>query len=213
MATAGIKGLLTNRNFIFFLSIVAGLLFSEAAEWMKPLILPVIALIMTLSTVGISNDIFRAPRTLLLPALTGTVNELPRPGRRHPGPGAKLFIEDEALRTGFVLIAAVPPAIAVIPFSHFLEGGHVLFPDRHRRGYLSALAFMPLMALGLLESMPVGAWQLVEIMLYLIVLAACRFPAHSLEGMAAADRTGAGRDRGLELFSGPLRHHRAEPTS
>ena len=169
MTTAGIKGLLTNRNFIFFLSIVAGLLFSEAAEWMKPLILPVIALIMTLSTVGVSNDIFRAPRSLLLPALTGTAMSYLVLG------GAilalsKAIIEDEALRTGFVLIAAVPPAIAVIPFSHFLKGDMPYSLIGTVGGYLSALPLMPLMALGLLESMPVGAWQLVEIMLYLIVL-------------------------------------------
>ena len=176
MTTAGIKGLLTNRNFIFFLSIVAGLLFSDAAEWMKPLILPVIALIMSLSTVGVSNDIFRAPRSLFLPALAGAAMSYLVLG------GAILLLSeaiigDEALRTGFVLIAAVPPAIAVIPFSHFLKGDMTYSLIGAVGGYLSALVLMPLMALGLLESMPVGAWQLVEIMLYLIVLplAASRF--------------------------------------
>jgi hypothetical protein len=61
MTTAMIKQLLTNRNFIFFLSIIFGLLFSRPAEWLKPMIMPALALVMTLSTVGISNDIF--PKT------------------------------------------------------------------------------------------------------------------------------------------------------
>jgi len=169
MTTAGIKRLLTNRNFIFSLSIAAGLLFSGPAEWMKPAILPVIALIMTLSTVGVSNDIFRAPRSLFLPALTGAAMSYLILG------GAILIlteaiISDEALRTGFVLIAAVPPAIAVIPFSNFLKGDMSYSLIGTVGGYLSALALMPLMALGLLESMPVGTWKLIEIMLYLIVL-------------------------------------------
>ena len=35
MTTAMIKQLLTNRNFIFFLSIIFGLLFSRPAEWLN----------------------------------------------------------------------------------------------------------------------------------------------------------------------------------
>ena len=33
-----------------------------------------------------------------------------------------LFIHNEALRAGPVTLAAVPPAVAVIPFSAFLKG-------------------------------------------------------------------------------------------
>jgi len=33
-----------------------------------------------------------------------------------------LLVGDPALRTGFVLLVAVPPAVAVIPFTLFLKG-------------------------------------------------------------------------------------------
>lgn len=35
---------------------------------------------------------------------------------------SRLFIVDEPLRNGFVIMAAVPPAVAVIPFGLILKG-------------------------------------------------------------------------------------------
>jgi bile acid:Na+ symporter, BASS family len=169
MTTSGIKQLLTNRNFIFFLSIVVGLLFGRPAAWMKPLILPALALVMTLSTVGISNDIFRSPRSLLLPILIGTAMSYLILSSAMIGMST-LLIREEALRTGFVLIAAVPPAIAVIPFSYILKGDIAYSLMGTVGAYLSALIIMPLMAMVLLNSVTFELWKLVEIMVYLIVL-------------------------------------------
>jgi bile acid:Na+ symporter, BASS family len=169
MTTAMIKQLLTNRNFIFFLSIIFGLLFSRPAEWLKPMIMPALALVMTLSTVGISNDIFRSPRDLVLPTLIGTVMSYLILGSAIIGMSA-LLIRDETLWVGYVLIAAVPPAVAVIPFAHFLKGDISYSLMGTVGAYLSALIIMPLMALGLLKSMPFDLWKLIEIMLELIIL-------------------------------------------
>jgi BASS family bile acid:Na+ symporter len=169
MTTAMIKQLLTNRNFIFFLSIIFGLLFSRPAEWLKPMIMPALALVMTLSTVGISNDIFRSPRDLVLPTLIGTVMSYLILGSAIIGMSA-LLIRDETLWVGYVLIAAVPPAVAVIPFANFLKGDISYSLMGTVGAYLSAMIIMPLMALGLLKSMPFDLWKLIEIMLELIIL-------------------------------------------
>jgi len=53
------------------------------------------------------------------------------------------LIDDRELWTGFVVVAAVPPAVAVVPFS-FILGGNTLFSLIGLAGaYLVALALMP----------------------------------------------------------------------
>ena len=63
---------------------------------------------------------------------------------------ARWLIDDPELWTGFVIIAAVPPAVAVVPFSYIL-GGNTLFSLVGMTGaYLAALGIMPLAMLAFL---------------------------------------------------------------
>ena len=113
--------LLNNRNFIFLLAITFGLVLPQAAEWTKILMMPALALVMTLATINVPNNYFLNPRAILKPSLAGimmtyvilngTILLL-----------SALLIGDRNLWIGFVLIAAVPPAVAVIPFTAILEG-------------------------------------------------------------------------------------------
>ena len=72
--------------------------------------------------------------------------------------------------TGFVLLAAVPPAVAVIPFSVFLRGNGPLSLFGTVGAYLGALAIMPLIAFGLLSPAAFDPFKLLMIILELIVL-------------------------------------------
>ena len=81
-----------------------------------------------------------------------------------------LLIRDEALWTGFVLLAAAPPAVAVIPFSGFLRGNGPLSLIGTVGAYLGALVIMPLIALTLLSSAAFDPLKLLMITLELIVL-------------------------------------------
>ncbi|MEI6315872.1 MAG: hypothetical protein WCO89_13445, partial [Syntrophus sp. (in: bacteria)] len=63
-----LKSLLHNRNFIFLLATVIGLLTDKAAPWTEPLILPGLAVVMTVSTLSIPNRAFRSVRTMIMPA-------------------------------------------------------------------------------------------------------------------------------------------------
>ena len=56
-----------------------------------------------------------------------------------------LLIGDHNLWIGFVLIAAVPPAVAVIPFTAILEGNVSSTLSGTVASYLAALLIMPLM--------------------------------------------------------------------
>jgi bile acid:Na+ symporter, BASS family len=166
---AKLKTLLRNRNGIFFLAMVTGLLLPEAAPVTRHLILPALALAMALSTMEIENEIFIRPRSLLFPALLGIIMSYIILGNILIGLSA-LLIRDEALWTGFVLLAAAPPAVAVIPFSGFLRGNGPLSLIGTVGAYLGALVIMPLIALTLLSSAAFDPLKLLMITLELIVL-------------------------------------------
>jgi BASS family bile acid:Na+ symporter len=80
-----------------------------------------------------------------------------------------LLIRDEALRSGFIIIAAAPPAVAVIPFTGFLNGNSTFSLVGTIGCYLGALIIMPLIALGFLGSGFVQPLKLFIIMFELII--------------------------------------------
>jgi BASS family bile acid:Na+ symporter len=161
--------LLKNRNFIFLLSITLGLAFPYAAELAKPLILPVLALVMILATINVSNDFFRLPRSLLVPSITGILLTYLILGGVILA-FAALLIKQENLWIGFVLVAAVPPAIAVIPFTGILDGNVTYTLAGTVAAYLAALLIMPLMFLMFIGTNFTEPGKLIEILLLLIVL-------------------------------------------
>jgi BASS family bile acid:Na+ symporter len=142
--------LLKNRNFILLLAIVLGLVIGEpVASRTEPLVLPLLALVMTLSAANVTSREFISlkamPRTIIISiflnyiVLGGVILLL-----------AWWLIDDKDLWAGFVVLATVPPAVAVVPFSYAL-GGNTLFSLIGMTGaYLAALVIMPaLMALFL----------------------------------------------------------------
>jgi BASS family bile acid:Na+ symporter len=160
---------LRNRNWIFLLALGMGLLLPQAVPVTRHLILPALALAMALSSMEIESAVFRQPRTFLYPAMLGIVMSYIILGNVIIGV-ATLMISDETIWTGFVLLAAVPPAVAVIPFSGFLKGNGVLSLFGTVGAYLGGLAIMPLIAFTLLRSQSFDPFKLVMITLELIVL-------------------------------------------
>lgn len=167
-----LKSLLHNRNAIFLLALAAGLIFPAITPVTRHMILPALALAMTLSTMEIGSDLFRKPRALLFPAFLGIIMSYIILGNIIIGL-ATFMIRDEAIWTGLILLAAVPPAVAVIPFSGFLKGNGPLSLVGTVGAYLGALVIMPLIAVGLLRSATVDPLQLLMVTLELIVLPLC----------------------------------------
>jgi BASS family bile acid:Na+ symporter len=60
---------------------------------------------------------------------------------------SQLLIRDPELISGFVILAAVPPAVAVIPFTGLLQGDQVFSLLGTVGSYLAALILTPLLAL------------------------------------------------------------------
>jgi BASS family bile acid:Na+ symporter len=167
-----LKSLLHNRNAIFLLALAAGLAFPVVTPVTRHLVLPALALAMALATMEIGNDLFRKPRALIFPASLGIIMSYIILGNIIIGLAA-FMISDETIWTGFILLAAVPPAVAVIPFSGFLKGNGPLSLVGTVGAYLGGLAIMPIIAFGLLSSAAFDPLQLFMVTLELIVLPLC----------------------------------------
>ena len=107
------------------LSIVLGLAAGQGAVWTKPLLLPVLAVAMTLSTISITNrDIASIKNTPRLIPMALLLNYVVLGGIMLLM--ARWLIVDPDIRLGFLVIAAMPPGISVVPFSYML-GGNTVF--------------------------------------------------------------------------------------
>jgi bile acid:Na+ symporter, BASS family len=161
--------LLKKRNFIFVLSITLGLFLPQAAEWTKILMMPALAMVMMLATLNVPNDYFLKPRAILKPSLTGILMTYVILSGFILLISA-LLIHDHNLWIGFVLIAAVPPAVAVIPFTAILEGNVSYTLSGTVASYLAALLIMPLIFWIFIGTGFGDPYKLLRIMLLLIVL-------------------------------------------
>jgi bile acid:Na+ symporter, BASS family len=159
--------LLRNRNFILVLALTLGLLWGRGAQWTEPLTLPVLVLVMTLATMGVPGSAFRSFRSFVWQALAGIAMNYFLQGTFLIAL-SELLIRDETVRVGFVLLAAVPPAVAVVPFSIFLNGDDTLSLIGMIGAYLGALIFAPLIVVGYLGSAHFDLFKLMVIMVELI---------------------------------------------
>lgn len=154
---------------VFSLSILLGFLWPEPAQWTKMAMMPALALVMTLATLSVPNDYFLRPRDILVPSLWGIVMTYLILGGVILGMAA-LLVPDRNLWIGFVLIAAVPPAVAVIPFTAILEGHVSTTLSGTVASYLAALLVMPLSFWIFIGTGFADPYKLIWIMLLLIVL-------------------------------------------
>lgn len=81
-------------------------------------------------------------------------------------------LQDEALRQGFIVMAAVPPAVAVLPMTRLLRGDALLSLGSELISYLASLLLMPAIIFALTRQTGVSGSYLVQISLALILLPA-----------------------------------------
>ena len=134
--------LLKNRDFLLILSIVLGLFLGDGARWTRDLVIPGLAVIMTPAVMGIPGVSSGSPRSLVIPTLAGLALNYGVHGGVILGLSA-LLIDEEALRAGFVMVAAAPRRWPVIPFTVILKGDGPFSLVATIGGYLGALMSCP----------------------------------------------------------------------
>lgn len=80
-----------------------------------------------------------------------------------------IIIDEEAIWRGFILLAIVPPAVAIIPFSEFLGGNSTYSFAGIIGAYLGALIIMPLIVFSLLGSSFFDLGRLSILTIFLII--------------------------------------------
>ncbi len=162
-------GLIKNRDFILILGLALGLLAGGWATWTHHLAIPALAVVMTLSTMGVSGEQFRSPGRLLRAGLWGVgLSYVLLTGLLLCI--SRFFTHDQALWYGFVLVAAAPPAVAVIPFTDFLNGDRGFSLLATMGAYLAALFIMPLIAAMHWEADFINPAKIFKVLLLLVVL-------------------------------------------
>jgi len=161
--------LLRNNSFILALALVAGIAVGQGAAYTREAVTPLLAVIMTLSLVGVSSDVFRGGRRLIRPAMVALfLNYIVLGGLLIVL--AFLLVDDPSVRAGYVLIAAVPPAVAVIPFTYKLGGDVEFTLVGSVTGHIAAFILTPLITLLALGASLVEPQQLVVALVQLIAL-------------------------------------------
>ncbi|KIX15398.1 hypothetical protein [Dethiosulfatarculus sandiegensis] len=161
--------LLVNRDFILTVGLILGLFAGEMARFSQILTLPALAVVMTLSTLEIRGRHLKPVSALLRAGLWGILfNYLILSGILFLL--SRLFSHDKALADGFLILAAAPPAVAVIPFTEFLKGDRPFSLLATAGAYLAALIIMPLLALTFWGSGLFNLSSLIKIFFLLIVL-------------------------------------------
>ena len=161
--------LLKNSNLIFLVAFLLGLLFGGYASHLKGYILPALVLIMSLSTTQITfselihvknyfRDIFFVfmINYIFLSGLILLANHL--------------LIKDHDLYVGFVVMAAIPSAVAVLPFTYLLKGEMMVSLIGSASLYLLALVMAPLISFHLLEVGKIDPLKLISVLIQLILI-------------------------------------------
>jgi BASS family bile acid:Na+ symporter len=161
--------LFRNRDFLLMLAITLGVLWGKGAQAAEILVIPALAVIMTLSVASIPDQVFRTPRSFGGPVLWGLAV--------HYGILTGLLfvlnillIHEPDFKIGFVILSSVPPAVAVIPFTFILKGDLIFSLMATIGCYLAALIFMPVITVGLIGPGFVNRQKLLLIMIELIIV-------------------------------------------
>jgi bile acid:Na+ symporter, BASS family len=164
-----IKYFATVSNLLFIAAILLGLFLPQAAQAASVLILPALMIILTVTLLRFPGGFLRHPRTLLPGALWGNVMNYLVFGNLIIL-GSIFLIRDEKFWTGLVLIAAVPPAVVILPLSEKMHGDKMLTLAGFVGTYLGALILTPLIGVAFLKYIPIYYGKLIVLVVALIVL-------------------------------------------
>ncbi len=139
-----IINILRNRNTILVMSIVLGLTVGDIAHSIKHLTFYILAFVLSFSTTGIATSEFSSKKDIFAYPLYGFLlnyvlfSAVLLPVAYFLSPTKEIFY-------GFVIIAATPPGVAVIPFSYMLGGNLKKSILGTLGGFLASILVTPLM--------------------------------------------------------------------
>lgn len=163
-----VKFMVLNRNAILVIAVIAGIIVGEHANSLKFLTFPALALTMTFSMTGMSLVQLRSEPHIYKPMLTGiALNYVAFSAVMLPL--AYWLMPTKELFYGFVIIAATPPGVAIIPFSFILRGNVVYAIISVTGAFLGSILIAPLMVKLFAASSGINPTDLLFMTLQLVV--------------------------------------------
>ncbi len=156
-------------NLLFVAAIFLGLFLPQAAPVAFVLILPALMITLTVTLLRFPPGFFNKPKTLLTGVLWGNLMSYLVLGNLIIL-GSIFLIRDENLWIGLVLIAAVPPAVVILPLSEKLQGDKMLTLTGFAGTYLGALVLIPLIGVAFLKFIPIHYDKIIILAVILIAL-------------------------------------------
>jgi bile acid:Na+ symporter, BASS family len=164
-----LKRILLNRNTILVLAVIIGLLAGDAASYFKNYTFLALAVTMAFSMTGISLEYLKNPLNFMKPMIMGvllnyvafTIILLPF---------AWWLMPNNNLFYGFVVIAAAPPGVAIIPFSYILKGRIEYAIISVTGAFLASIFIAPLLVNLFASSQGVKPFDLFLMMVQLVII-------------------------------------------
>lgn len=194
-----LANLLTNRTVILISAFVGGLVFSDVAGRLGTLTMPALAVVLTVSTTQLSARDFLPLRRVARPVFTalllnfGVLGSLILLLAWWLMPTRELWI-------GYVLVAAAPPGVAIIPFTHILRGDLRLSLQGTFGLYLVCLLLTPALVYLFTGVATVSPLQLIRTMLMLVLIPFAVAQVYQRLTSRSLRRQTEGRDHQLGLF-------------
>ena len=161
--------LLRNSNLMFLAAFLLGIVLGGYASFFKGYILPALVLIMTLSTTQITLSELAHFKNYFRDILfVFVINYIFLSGLILLS--NYLLISDHDLYVGFVVMAAIPPAVAVLPFTYLLRGEMMVSLTGVASLYLLALAVAPFISLQFLDVGEIDPLKLLSVLIQLILI-------------------------------------------
>jgi len=154
---------------LYIVAIAIGLYLPQAARWAALLVLPALTIALTVALLRYPGGFFKNPRTLFPGALWGCLMNYLVLGNLMIL-GSIFLIKNENFWIGLVILAAVPSALAVLPWSEKFGADHRLTLTGFAGTYLGALLLIPLLGAAFLRYCPVPCEKLVILAVALILL-------------------------------------------
>jgi BASS family bile acid:Na+ symporter len=164
-----IHRLLSNSNLIFLAAFLLGIALGDYASLFKGCILPALVLIMTLSTTQVTlSELAHFKKYFRDILFVFVINYIFLSGlillSNH------VLIRDRDLYVGFVVMAAIPPAVAVLPFTYLLRGEMAVSLVGVASLYLLALVVAPFISLLFLDVGEIDPLKLLSVLIQLILI-------------------------------------------
>lgn len=164
-----IKRILLNRNSILVFAVILGLVVGDAASLFKDYSFLALAVTMSFSMTGISMSYLKNPIHVSNPMFMGvflnyvmfTIVLLPF---------AWWLMPTENLFYGFVVIAAAPPGVAIIPFSYILKGKVEYAILGVTGAFVASIVIAPLLVNIFAASQGVKSYDLFIMMVQLVII-------------------------------------------